>query len=210
MNAKQTQIDTIHAKLREASATVGVERARLEELKKQAKERDERKLKISNLMRAQGDQRDHLKQQQQQQQQYGQLVADKEMQLGDADKGLAIPAGAVPANILSNINPNPHQTQVLDQAQRQVLASLPPTHILRARVNAYRANNENLEASIRTLHSKNSALAAKYRKIISVCTGVAETDVDSVLHNLLRAVESEQNDVELGRVREFLQRVDGV
>jgi len=203
MNAKQAQIDTIHAKLREASATVGVERARLEELKSQAKERDDRKLKISNLLRAQEDQRASLKQQQQQ---YGQQIADNVMQLGDADKGLAIPAG----NILSNINPNPHQPQVLDQAQRQVLASLPPTHILRARVNAYRANNENLEASIRSLHSKNSALAAKYRKIISVCTSVAENDVDSVLHNLLRAVESEQNDVELGRVREFLQRVDGV
>jgi len=207
MNAKQAQIDTIHAKLREASATVGVERARLEELKSQAKERDDRKLKISNLLRAQEDQRASLKQQQQQ---YGQQIADNVMQLGDADKGLAIPAGAVPGNILSNINPNPHQPQVLDQAQRQVLASLPPTHILRARVNAYRANNENLEASIRSLHSKNSALAAKYRKIISVCTSVAENDVDSVLHNLLRAVESEQNDVELGRVREFLQRVDGV
>ena len=207
MNAKQAQIDTIHAKLREASATVGVERARLEDLKNQAKERDERKLKISNLMRAQDDQRASLKQQQQQ---YGQHVADNEMQLGDADEGLAIPAGAVPANILSNINPNPHQPQVLDQAQRQVLASLPPTHVLRARVNAYRANNDNLETSIRSLHSKNSALAAKYRKIISVCTGVPENDVDSVLHNLLRAVESEQNDVELGRVREFLQRVDGV
>jgi len=54
-----------------------------------------------------------------------------------------------------------------------------------------------------------SELAAKYRKIISMCTGVEEDNVDGVLHNLLRAVESE-SDVELGRVRDFLQRVDGV
>jgi len=207
MSAKQTQIDTIHAKLRESSATLGIERTRLEDLKKQAKERDERKLKIANLRRALDEERSRLGQMQQQ---YGQMNGDVEMRLGDADKGLAIPAGAVPANILSNINPSPHQPQVLDQAQRQLLASLPPTHILRARVNAYKANNEGLTENIRVLQSKNSDLAAKYRKIISVCTGVEEENVDGVLQNLLRAVESEQNDVELGRVREFLQRVDGV
>jgi regulatory protein SWI6 len=206
MSAKQAQIDTIHARLREASSTLGIERTRLEDLKRQAKERDERKLKITNLRRAVDEERARLAQMQQQ---YGQPNGETEMRLGDADKGLAIPAGAAPENILSNINPNLHQPQVLDQAQRQLLASLPPTHVLRARVNAYKANNEGMAESIRGLQSKNSDLAAKYRKIISVCTGAEEDSVDGVLHNLLRAVESE-NDVELGRVREFLQRVDGV
>jgi regulatory protein SWI6 len=46
--------------------------------------------------------------------------------------------------------------------------------------------------------------------VISLCTGVEESKVDTHLENLLRAVESEQNDVEITRVREFLQRVEGV
>lgn len=207
MDAKQAQIDSIHVKLRESSAILGQERSRLDALRKETKEREERKLKISNLRRAIEDERARLSQMQQQ---YGPLKSESEMRLGDADKGLAIPAGALPANILSAINPSSHQPQILDQAQRQVLATLPPAHILRARVNAYTANNEALSEDVRSLQIKSSELAAKYRKIISVCTGVAEADVDNHLGNLVRAMESEPADLELGRVREFLQRVDAV
>jgi regulatory protein SWI6 len=207
MDAKQAQIDAIHVKLRDSSAALGKERSRLEAMQQQAKEREERKLKIANLTKAQDEERARLVQLEQQ---YGQMNSDGEMKLGYADKGLAIPAGAIPANILSNINPNHHQAQVLDQAQRQLLSSLPPAHILLARVNAYKANNEALSESVRALQSKSSDLAAKYRKIISLCTHVDENKVDSVLDSLLRAVESEQDDVELSRVREFLHRVEGV
>jgi hypothetical protein len=207
MDAKMAKIDSIHVKLRESSAILGQERSRLDAMKKETKERDERKLKISNLRRAAEEERARLTQMQQQ---YGRLNGEAEMRLGDADKGLAIPGGAIPANVLSNINPSSHQPQVLDQAQRQLLASLPPAHILRARVNAYTANNEALAEDVRSLQIKSSELAAKYRKIISVCTGVAEEEVDKLLNNLLRSMESEPADLELGRIREFLQRVDGV
>lgn len=206
MNAKQAQIDTIHAQLRDASAALGKDRSRLDEERQKAKEREERKLKIANLRRAAEEERARLTQMQQQ---YGQMNGEIEMRLGDADKGLAIPAGTVPANILSNINPNPHQSPVLDQAQRQLLASLPPTHVLRARVNAYTANNDALTESVRSLQAKNSELATKYRKIISLCTGVEEDNIDDTIHNLLRSLESEPDTVDLGRIREFLQRVEG-
>ncbi|TAQ91636.1 hypothetical protein B7494_g97 [Chlorociboria aeruginascens] len=206
MATKQAGIDSIHVKLRESSAILGEERRRLETLQQRAREREERKIKIGNLTRAVEDEKAKLYQLQQQ---YGQPNdSDKEMVLGDADKGLALPE--LPANILSNINPSAHQPPVLDQAHRQLLASLPPTHVLCARLNAYKWNNHLLEDNVRGLQSKSTDLAAKYRKIISLCTRVEEDKVDSVLENLLRAVESEQNDVELGRVREFLQRVDGV
>lgn len=207
MDAKQAQIDAIHVKLRESSAILGQERNRLESLKKETKEREERKMKIANLRRASEEERAKLTQMQKQ---YGRLNGEAEMRLGDADKGLAIPGGAVPANVLSNINPGSHQPQVLDPAQRQVLASLPPSHILQARLNAYRANNEALSEGVQSLKVKSSELASKYRKIIGLCTGVAEEEVDNHLGNLLRSMESEPADLDLGRVREFLQRVDAV
>lgn len=206
MAAKQSQIDAIHVSLRDSSAACGKERGRLDASRLHVKAIQERQHKISNLKRATEEERARLSQIQQQ---YGSGVAEDAMQLGDADQGLAIPAGAVPANILSNINPNHHQPQVLDQAQRQLLASLPPTHVLRARVNAYKAINESLSENVRGLQSKSSELADKYREIISLCTNVEENNVDGFLDNLLRAVESEQEDVELARVREFLSRVDG-
>jgi ankyrin repeat protein len=207
MDAKQAQIDTIHVKLRESSAILGQERSRLDSLKKETKEREERKMKIANLRRASEEERAKLAQMQKQ---YGRLNGEAEMRLGDADKGLAIPGGAVPANVLSSINPGSHQPQVLDPAQRQVLASLPPSHILQARLNAYKANNEALSEGVQGLKIKSSELASKYRKIISLCTGVAEEEVDNHLNNLLRSMESEPADLDLGRVREFLQRVDAV
>lgn len=205
MKAKQNQIDAIHVSLRDSSAACGKERGRLDASRLHVKAIQERQHKVSNLKRAVEEERARLNQLQQQ---YGSVVTQDEIHLGDADQGLAIPAGAVPANILSNINPNHHQPQVLDQAQRQLLASLPPTHVLRARVNAYKADNESLAENVRGLQSKSSELAGKYREIISLCTNVDESNVDGFLDNLLRAVESEQDDVELARVREFLSRVD--
>jgi regulatory protein SWI6 len=206
MSAKQSTIDSIHFSLRDSSAALGKSRNRLEAIQEKAKQRDELKLKIANLTRAADEERSRLAQLQQQ---YGHLNGEGEVQLGDADKGLAIPTGAFPANILSNINPTAHQPQVLDQAQRQLLASLPPTHVLRARVNAYKDNNETLAQSVQGLENKSSNLAATYRKIISLCTQVEEKAVDGLLDNLLRAVESEQEEVDLSRIRDFLVRVEG-
>ena len=204
MKRKQSTIDEIHVALRDSSAALGKSRNRLDTIHEKAKHRDELKLKIANLTRAADEERSRLSQMQQQ---YGQLNGEGEVQLGDADKGLAIPTGAFPANILSNINPTPHQPQVLDQAQRQLLASLPPTHVLRARVNAYKDNNESLTQDVQELENKSSNLAATYRKIISLCTQVEEKSVDGLLDNLLRAVESEQDEVDLSRIRDFLVRV---
>lgn len=179
MTAKQAKIDSIHIKLRESSALLGQERSRLEALRATTKARDERALKTANLRRALDDERARLAQLQAQ---YGPLASTGEMRLGDADKGLALPADALP----------------------------PPAHILRARVAAYAANNELLRESVRALKVKSSELAGKYRRIISVCTGVPEKDVDEHLGGLIRAMESEPADLELGRVREFLSRVDAV
>lgn len=46
---------------------------------------------------------------------------------------------------------------------------------------------------------------------MSLCTGVPEDQVELLLGSLVKAVESETGDgVEVGRVREFLRKVDFV
>jgi regulatory protein SWI6 len=72
------------------------------------------------------------------------------------------------------------------------------------------ANRETLESEVRGLKGKSLDLEKKYRRVIGLCTRVEEDMVDSVLDNLCRAVDSEHGDVELGRVRDFLQKVEGV
>ncbi|KAF4620144.1 hypothetical protein G7Y89_g14681 [Cudoniella acicularis] len=205
LNAKQARIDSLHTELRESSAALGEQRRCVEKLDAEAKGREARKAKIANLTKSVDAERSRLRQMQQQ---MGQAPQEVNMQLGDADKGLALPAGAVPANVLMSINPNHHQPLVLDQAQRQLLASLPPTHVLRSRVNAYKGNNQALEDTVRALQSKSSELATKYRKVVGLCTATPEDKVDEVAPKLLRAIESEPN-VDLRRIREFLHRVEG-
>lgn len=128
------------------------------------------------------------------------------MNLGDADQSMAIPP--IPANI--NTTPTRNSNHQHNHAQRQLLLQqLPSLHILQARVNAYKANNDSLERSVQELKSKDTGRIAKYKKIISLCTGVDISKVDGVIEGLARAVESE-SDVDLNRVREFLTKVEGV
>ncbi|KAI9733816.1 MAG: transcriptional regulator swi6 [Claussenomyces sp. TS43310] len=194
MQAKQTVIDSLHAQLRESSAKLGEERRHLEELQIRAKERAERTQKIANLRRAEEEERARLGQMKQQ----GHMTnGDIDMMPGDADKAFAI----LPPNI-------PSSALMLDP---RLAASLPSTSALKARLNAYTANNDALEAEVRGLKSKSRDLEAQYRKVISMCTQVPEERINNnMLDSLLKAVDSENSDVELARVREFLQKVEAV
>ncbi|KAK6600507.1 hypothetical protein H4I96_07833 [Botrytis cinerea] len=195
VEAKQAQIDSIHAKLREASASLGEERRAMEAKQERNRQREERDLKIANLTRAAEEESMKLLQLQQQ---FNQPTSDLdlEMHLGDADKSLAVPQ--IPADI--NNTPTRNSNLQVDHANRQaLLQQLPSLHILQARIMAYKANNDNLERSVQELRSKDTGRIAKYKKSL----------VDSVIEGLARAVESE-SDVDLNRVREFLTRVEGV
>jgi regulatory protein SWI6 len=203
IDKKQAVIDDLHTQLRDASGELGEQRRHLEGLQAELNERESRKRKTSNLLSSYDEEGSHLSQLQAQ---YGQVNGDTEAQLGDADTGLGISPKASP--VLSKITSD-HQGPMVGATDRQFLAStLPPLHCLRARVNAYAENNKALEGTGRGLQSKSSELANKYRTIIGLCTGVEDTRVDEQLDNLLRAVESEPTDVELGRVRDFLVRIE--
>lgn len=205
VEARQAQIDSIHAKLREASANLGEERRAMEARQERNRQREERDLKIANLTRAAEEEGIKLLQLQQQ---FHQRTSDLdlEMHLGDADKSLAVPP--VPTDL--NITPTRNSNRQLDHTQKQAfLNQLPSVHVLQARIMAYKANNDALKKSVQELKSKDTGRIAKYKRIISLCTGVDIQKVDEVIEGLARAVESE-NEVDLKRVREFLTRVEGV
>jgi regulatory protein SWI6 len=197
MATKQSIIDSIHTQLRSSSAHLGEERRRLERLQRLAKERDERKQKISNLRHAADEEVYHLQQLKQQNPHISINSSNgQEMYLGEADTAFsALPPGMNPADILHS----PH-----------LASSLPSPAALRARLQAYRENNARLEGAVSELKGRSREVEGKYRKVISLCTKVPEERIDDVLEGLWRAVESEAGDVELGRVREFLGRVEGV
>ncbi|CAG8977980.1 hypothetical protein HYALB_00001862 [Hymenoscyphus albidus] len=203
LDKRQARIDALHAQLREQSALLGEQRRRRAMIEAQAKEQQAQKHKYANLARAVQAERVRLRQLQQN---MGQSQQNVDMRLGDADKSFSIPK--LPSNLLANISANPHQSlAALDQTQRQLANSLPPVHVLRARIRAYQLNNQILEQDVRGLQSKSTELANKYRKVVGLCTGTAFEKVDQVAPKLLRAIESEPN-VDLRRIREFLTRVE--
>lgn len=90
------------------------------------------------------------------------------------------------------------------------LASI-PAHVLRQRVQVYCAANAALLSRSRQLKDKDGQLEAMFRQVVALCTNVPEERVDEVLPSLVEALDSDPFDgVEVGRVREFLRKVEGV
>ena len=94
---------------------------------------------------------------------------------------------------------------------------LPDAKVLRGKVRAYEKHTARLTAQAEELQSRSSEVEGLYRRVVSLCTGVEESKVEACLEGLVQAVESETRggsgggggDQEVGRVREFLRRVDG-
>jgi regulatory protein SWI6 len=86
---------------------------------------------------------------------------------------------------------------------------LPDVPTLVAEVNTYNGLLASLSTHLTSLKSRDTELESKYRKLVALCTNVPEDRVESVLGQLVQAVESEpENDV--ARVKEFLKRVEAV
>lgn len=205
LQTKQSLIDQTHAKLRETTSLLNEEKRRLADLQRKSEERKALRQKIANHRKANDQQRTQL----------SQLLSSSagpgdppepvrpSIKVGEADAGLEVDTTTLVAAHDGTRPTPPHL--------REYLACLPPTPVLRARASAYRKNNARLEVEAKSLQSQSSELEAQLRKVVSLCTGMEEGHVDEMVDSLNAAVQSEGGeDVEVGRVREFLRRVEGV
>ena len=199
MLSKQSLIDRTQQTLRETTAHLTTERSRLTAFQKKASERTALHDCIANLRRANSQQRSLLG--------LSLEAARPDVKVGEADAGLEIDTAIIPSETSTPDN----QPIKLTSPQRTYISHLPTAAVLRARASAYRKTNERLEAQAMALRCQSSEVEAMLRKIVGLCTGVGEDGVDAIVGGLWKAVESEQGDeVEVGRVREFLRRVEGV
>ncbi|POS83260.1 hypothetical protein EPUL_005840, partial [Erysiphe pulchra] len=204
MSKKQAIIDDLHSKLRSESGVLGQRRRLFERLQAEQHEVNTRNFKISNLTRALDEEKSQLLQLRQQE---NQKDNEEPHELGDADKDFKISEEAF--DTISKINSNENNSSLLtDDDQKRLNSLLPSLSVLRARINAYNTINKGLEKSVLDLKSKDFELTRKYRKIISLCTGIDEDRVDDSISSLVRSLESEHDDVELSRVRKFLSSVE--
>ncbi|KAJ4330058.1 transcriptional regulator swi6 [Didymella glomerata] len=92
----------------------------------------------------------------------------------------------------------------------QNLSSI-PTNVIRQRILVYCQANAALLQRSRQLKDKDGQLEAMFRQVVALCTSVPEERVDEVLPGLCEALDSDPLEgVEVGRVREFLRKVEGV
>ena len=197
LRQKSEEIDLLNARLLEFSNLQQAELERLNADKERARLRAERRAKISNL-------RQHLAEKQ---------STSRPSAL--ADKHTSIPTWphdpqAAPALDLSSQDPTPNT------AQRAFLAThIPSAPQLRAHIAAYAHQNSNLQQTADDLKARSSELQTMYRRVVALCTGVEESRVEEALPSLVAAVESERGvghggEMEVGRVRDFLRKVEPV
>lgn len=86
-------------------------------------------------------------------------------------------------------------------------AMLPPSVLLKARINAYKINDEHLSATLGGIRQKQKDLESKFRRVLCLCLKIDEDKVDGMLDGLLQAISSEDpQDVDTDEMHDFLKR----
>lgn len=199
LKSKTDQIDTLNEQIRELSATQKTDLENLQELKDRVKLRAERQAKVANLRREVEKKKN----------------AAKKMQ-SRRSSGKSLNIDLQPEWLRSSnhelLNVQCEDSELSVEQKQSVAKALPSLPKLQARRNAYTKGNESLQQHAEQLRAKSLDLEGMYRKVIALCTGVPEDKLDERLSALVAAVESEKGsigDQEVGRVRDFLRRVDG-
>jgi phage shock protein A len=222
---KQDTIDRTNETIAQLSALQKQEQDRLEQLRSRLRLRQDRAKRIANLKRWLEPQRHNLA---------VSTGADprEKRKIGYADvdgAGVIVRADDLPRELREAgehlirkasdgpsylSTPLPVDLSLIAQSlqhQPNSLATLPSISTLRHRLEVYTQNNRNLAERRQKLKEKDGQLEVMYRKVVSLCTKVDEERIDGVLEGLVLALESDPLDgVEVGRVREFLRKVEGV
>ncbi|TGJ82515.1 hypothetical protein E0Z10_g6246 [Xylaria hypoxylon] len=180
---KQTDLDALHATLRSTSTQLNDARRTLESLQAAAKSQLLTRQNVFNLTRGREEEQKRL--------------AKIEQSQGPLDKSSIL----WEADLQSLPELSGHGEQRDD-------GSIPSATVLRARIQALKNRTELTRTGVASLKSRSKDIEIKYRKVVALCTGRSEDEVDTVLDGLVRAVESEKGDLEVGRVRRFLGGVD--
>jgi regulatory protein SWI6 len=84
---------------------------------------------------------------------------------------------------------------------------LPPVEVLREKKRAYAEMNSGLAKRVADLKNRSAELEATYRKVISLCSGCSEEEVDHNLGAMITAIEAEgEREKDPTRVREFMRK----
>ena len=213
--AKQSLIDQEQARLRTLTANLADDRSKLLALEAKANLRSTLKHQIATLRRLNAEKRQYLS-----------TTGNpplSDISIGDADNGLAITNSLLrpqqqtitttPTTITPPTTSTPSstpQTQIPPRtpSQESYISSLPASYLLQARARAYAQHNAILESRKQDLINQSSVLERKLRRVVVLSTGIEEAKVVEKVDRLAAAIQSEEGEeMDMGRVREFLRRL---
>lgn len=186
LKAKQLSIDALHASLRTTSTQTGDTRRALESLQEKVRDQQLARQKVVNLSRACDEENYRV------------------LQLEQAHGRLDVARAAGWEKELDDV-----LLELASSGSGSAVA-LPSSAVLRARINALRARSNETHRAVGGLKARGRDVELKYRHLVSLCTRRPDSEIDTLLDGLTRAVESEKAELEITRVRRFLGGVDGV
>lgn len=186
LKKKQAAIDDLHGSLRIASVQLAETRRKVEAAKEKVKQQQHDRQKITNL----SHELEHM--------QY-RLGSIEQEHGASQSKSAAAWEDELDAVIES-----------LESGGATKPSALPDINLLRARVKATNDVLAAMRAKVGAVKSSSRDLELRYRRLVALAASCPEGQVDDLLEGLLRAVQSEKGELEIGRVRKFLGGVDGV
>ncbi|KAF8507954.1 transcription factor [Hysterangium stoloniferum] len=198
IKTKQEGLASIQAKLRASTRVLAEQRRQIQTWQSKCGELDQVRQRIRNLERALQDE-DNVD-----------WTGRSTMEGEEPTKGAFVYRGA--ESTLSGVgfddlatNPFEFEPPIPEENTREHLVKMRRMQMW------HRRTEQMMEARLKQLQGASADKEFQCKKIVSLCTGVPMDQVEQMLENLVIAVESEAQVVDLGRVAGFMQKVrDGI
>lgn len=201
LRKKQTTIHELHTELRGSSTRVGETRRKIEIAREKLKQQQLHRQIEANLSRE---------------------LENIQYRMGSVEQGHAQQQSSSAAawedelaTAIENASSSPStspkdSSQQSSQTKATTTSELPDINVLRARLKATGDVLASMTTKYDGLKGTSRDIEYKYRRLVALAASCPEDEVDKLLESLVRAVQSEKGELEIGRVRKFLGGVDGV
>lgn len=204
LKKKQEVLNELHTELRGSATRLGETRRNIESLREKLKQQQVYRQKVSNLSRELENIQYRMGQVEQgHAQQQSSSAATWEDELATIVENASSPSPSSPPK------ESPAASQQSQSKPLTATPELPDINVLRARLQATGDVLASMTSKYDGLKGTSRDLEYKYRHLVAMAANCPENEVDKLLESLVRAVQSEKGELEIGRVRKFLGGVDG-
>lgn len=192
LKQKQDALDELHGGLRTSSTRLAETRRHLENIREKVKQQQLHRQKVANLSRE---------------------LENIQYRMGSIDQERASSqnnsAATWEEELDTAVSSASSQSDPQSQPSKGGVPALPDANILRARLKATADVLSAMKGKVSGLRGSSRDTEYKYRRLVALAASCPEDQVDELLEGLVRAVQSEKGELEIGRVRKFLGGVDG-